>query len=511
MSDRMPGSRRMPKLTPKEYNAVLRQDFVTFLDRCFRHLNPREPLLMSWHIELIAAKLEAVRRGEIRRLIINVPPRNLKSLSGSVAFPAFCLGHDPSAEILCVSNGQDLATKLSVDCRTVMTSDWYREAFGVRLSPHRQTVEEFATTENGSRIATSVGGRMIGRGADLIIIDDPLKPDEAVSEAQRKTVNAWFDGALYSRLNNKEKGAIVLIMQRLHTDDLVGHVMGQEPWDMLALPAIAIKEEGHVIAGAWGTTTKIRHEGEALQSERESLATLERLRAAMGEYNFAGQYQQNPVPQGGGMVKAHWIMRYDPAHAPDTFDKIVISWDTANKASELSDYSVGTVWGMKGKLIHLLSVIRKRMNYPELKKLTRDLKAEWNPSAILIEDKASGTQLIQELRQEGTYCITAVKPTGDKVMRMHAQTGPFEQGRVYLPTQAPWLEAYERELLSFPFSKHDDQVDSTAQALKWIHEEGQEPHFLVYTRMEYRRVHGDAAADAFEEKIRREREMREKR
>ena len=194
-------------VTRAEYAALLRQDFGTFAARCFHDLNPQAELAMNWHLEVIAAKLTAVREGKIRRLIINLPPRHLKSLMASIAFPAYCLGHDASAQILCVSYAQDLADKLARDCRSIMMSPWYRRIFPTRLAPHRQAVQEFITTRQGYRLATSTGGVLTGRGADIILIDDPLKPEEALSEAQRQAANEWFDHTLYSRLNDKRHGA----------------------------------------------------------------------------------------------------------------------------------------------------------------------------------------------------------------------------------------------------------------------------------------------------------------
>jgi predicted phage terminase large subunit-like protein len=194
------------------------------------------------------------------------------------------------------------------------------------------------------------------------------------------------------------------------------------------------------------------------------------------------------------MVKETWLMVYEPNQLPPKFDQVVMSWDTANKVSELADFSVCTVWGYKKRHIYLLHVLRKKLEYPDLKKLTLELKSQWKPTKILIEDKASGTQLIQELKREGLYTVHGVKPDGDKAMRMNAQTGFFEQGLVYLPAQAPWLEEYKKELVSFPFGKHDDQVDSTAQALKWIHEAGNEPGIVTYYRLkaeEIRRERGE--------------------
>src|SRR5215467_13148317 len=240
------------ELTRADYDALLRQEFARFAERCFYELNPQAELALNWHLDVIAAKLTAVREGKIRRLIINLPPRHLKSLMASIAFPAWCLGHDQSAQILCVSYAQDLADKLARDCRSVMLSPWYQRIFRTRLAPHRQAVQEFITTRQGNRLATSTGGVLTGRGADIIIIDDPLKPEEALSDAQRQAANDWYDHTLYSRLNDKRHGGIVIVMQRLHEDDLVGHVLEQEPWEVVRFPAIAEADEVHEIETIWG-------------------------------------------------------------------------------------------------------------------------------------------------------------------------------------------------------------------------------------------------------------------
>src|SRR6266478_3528069 len=237
----------MNDLLPRVYKEILRLDLGYFAQHCFCELNPQAAFLPNWHIEVIAAKLAAVRAGRIRRLIINLPPRHLKSLLASIAFPAWCLGHDPSAQILCVSYAQDLADKLARDCRHIVASDWYRRIFPTRLSPQRAAMPEFDTTAQGCRLATSVGGVLTGRGADIIVIDDPLKPEEALSQAQRQAANEWYDHTLYSRLNDKLSGAIVLIMHRLHEDDLAGHVLEQEPWEVVRLPAIADEDEAYRI------------------------------------------------------------------------------------------------------------------------------------------------------------------------------------------------------------------------------------------------------------------------
>jgi len=216
------------RITKQELQACLRRDFVAFVERGFYELNPETKYLHNWHIDVIAEALEQCRTGTLRRLIINVPPRSLKSHMTSVSFAPWLLGHNPAAQIICASYAQDLADKLAGDCRSLMAARWYRDLFpATRLAMRRQAVHDFMTSGKGFRLATSVGGVLTGRGADFIIIDDPLKPDEALSDVQRNAVNNWFDHTLISRLNDKRNGCIILIMQRLHEDDLVGHVVKQ--------------------------------------------------------------------------------------------------------------------------------------------------------------------------------------------------------------------------------------------------------------------------------------------
>ncbi|MGH7190240.1 MAG: phage terminase large subunit, partial [Acetobacteraceae bacterium] len=420
---------------------------------------------------VVAAKLAQVQTGETRRLIINVPPRHLKSLAASVAFPAWLLGHTPAARIISVSYAQDLADKHARDCRAIMQSDWYRFLFPTRLAAERQAVGEFTTTAHGFRLATSVGGVLTGRGAEIIIIDDPLKPEEALSDKERERVNEWFDHTLLSRLDDKTKGAIILIMQRLHEDDLVGHVLAEEPWQTLVLPAIAERDEEYRLDSPFGPRSFHRRAGEALHPAREPLAVIEGLRRALGPYHFAGQYQQAPAPLGGGMIQAEWFLSYTPETRPRHFERILQSWDTANKATELSDFSVCTTWGLLDRHLYLLHVLRKRLDYPNLKRAVREQAELHNAEIVLIEDKASGTQLIQELTAEGLYPVTRYAPSGDKIMRLHAQTAMLENGFVHVPAEAPWRADYLHELTTFPKGRHDDQADSTAQLLDWVKQE----------------------------------------
>jgi predicted phage terminase large subunit-like protein len=456
------------ELSWQEYSYILRLDLATFNERAFYELNPQTKFMNSPHIELLVSKLEACRQGRTRRLIVNLPPRSLKSHAASVVLPAWMLGHDPTKQIICASYGQDLADKHARDCRTLMASTFYRRLFpNTHLSLEKQSVDEFVTTAQGFRMSTSVGGVLTGRGADLIILDDPLKPDEALSETRRNAVNEWYDNTLVTRLNNKETGVIIIVMQRLHQDDLVGHVLAQENWELLSFPAIAEEEEVYFIEDFVGRRSWRRSIGEALHPERESLSTLGHMRQTIGEYNFASQYQQNPMPLGGAIVKTEWLRYYGPDDLPPSFLYVLQSWDTANKSGELNDYSVCTTWGISGENYYLLSVFRRRLNYPDLKRAVLEQARQYQADKIVIEDKASGTQLIQDLKFEGQCGIEPYEaPTGmDKTVRLYGQTAEFESGRVLLPRSAPWLEAYVRELTTFPGVKYDDQVDSTTQAL----------------------------------------------
>jgi predicted phage terminase large subunit-like protein len=243
----------------------------------------------------------------------------------------------------------------------------------------------------------------------------------------------------------------------------------QEDWEIVRFPAIAEEDEYYVIESVLGNAEFRRAEGEALHPAREPLTTLARIRESMGEYNFASQYQQSPMAKGGAVVKTSWIQYYDEADLPPFF-VLYQSWDTANKASELSDYSVCTTWGYHDKKFYLLDVLRKRLNYPELRRAVIDQAQRFGVTNIIIEDRASGTQLIQDLQAEGLMGVIAYGPPAgtDKLMRLHAQTALFENGNVLLPRQKHWVQDYINEITGFPGTKFDDQVDSTTQALDYI-------------------------------------------
>jgi hypothetical protein len=311
-------------------NAMLQNNFETFVYRCFRQLNPGATFLPNWHIRAIGYQLDRIRRGEITRLIINLPPRYLKSIIVSVAFPAFLLGHESRRRIIAISYGDVLSAKHADDFRSIAQSAWYQHAFpNMRIA--RSTEAELITTRRGFRRTTSVSGTLTGLGGDLIIVDDAQKPVEAFSDVRRTALNQWASNTLLSRLDNKQTGAVIVVMQRVHMDDLCGFFAGSpEKWEVLSLPAIA-ESEAWIPVGP----DEFHHRaiGEALHPAHESLETLRKLQEMLGPDVFAAQYQQVPIPIGGSMIKKAWLCYVDKLPAPGPGSRIIQSWDTAPKTA----------------------------------------------------------------------------------------------------------------------------------------------------------------------------------
>ena len=445
--------------------AILRRHFASFLRKVFHTLSPAEPFIDGWPIEAIAHQLERVARGETRRLIINLPPRSLKSIAASVSLPAFVLGHQPHRRIICVSYASDLARKMSNDFRAVLESDWYRAIFPMtRIGRFKDSEIEMETTERGFRLATPIGGTLTGRGGDLVIIDDPLKPIDALSETKRMSANQWFANTLLSRLDDKRTGAIVIVMQRVHLDDLTGFVLGgEDEWTVMSLPAIAEHEETIPLGRG---RFHLRKTGEALWPEREPLDVLDNLRLQLGSDIFSAQYQQSPVPPGGAMIKREWVMRYAEPPPPSSVWCTLQSWDTAMKGGPDNDWSVCTTWQLTENIgWYLVDVWRQRVNYPTLKAKVQELAKRWRANQVLVEESGTAIGLIDELKFK-VPGLTGVKPEHTKETRMSLASAKFEARQVYLPQRASWLPELEAELFSFPGSKHDDQIDSISQALE---------------------------------------------
>lgn len=429
-------------------DALLRRDFNAFLHKIFTTLAPSQTYVPTWQIEAIAYQLERVRRGELRRLIINMPPRSLKSIASSVAFPAFLLGHDPSRRVICVSYSGDLARKHSNDFRAVLETRWFHRVFpNSQIGDFKNNETEIELKARGYRLATSVGGTLTGRGGDMIIIDDPLKPDDALSETKRNSGNQWFNNTLLSRLDDKRTGAIVVVMQRVHMDDLTGFLLEQsDEWEVLSLPAIAEVDERIQVAP---DRFHFRKAGEALSPEREPLPILEGLKLQIGSDAFSAQYQQMPVPPGGAMVKRGWIKRYTapPPAAEQLFT--MQSWDTASKGGPDNDWSVCTTWIVtRHKAYYLVDVWRKRVQYPELKSALKNLAQEWGANRVLVEDAGAGISLVQELKGHVSGII-AVKAEGDKATRMSVVSSKIEAGRSFCRNEHAGLQTWKLSCLRF--------------------------------------------------------------
>ncbi|BBC01954.1 MULTISPECIES: phage terminase large subunit [Bradyrhizobium] len=453
----------MDRLEQDAFNAILRSDSYAFLHRCFLTLNPGTPFLRNWHIAAILYRLEQIRSGKINRLIINMPPRYLKSIICSVAFPALLLGHDPSYRVICLSYGADLSTKHAADFRAIVLSSWYRGAFP-KLKIARTADSDVFTTKRGYRRTTSVGGALTGLGGNLFIIDDPQKPVDAQSQPLRDSLNAWFSNTLMSRLDNKQSGAIIVVMQRVQLNDLTGYLTENSAgWTVLNLAAIA--EEDEDIPTGDGQTHR-RETGHALHPERDSLADWETVRKEVGSEVFAAQYQQNPVPPGGAMIRRSWLRYYDTQPAQTYRTKIIQSWDCAAKEGAQNSWSVCTTWLIVDRNdYYLLDVTRGRYEYPRLRQTALALAEKYNPAAIVIEEASTGIALGQDLRDMGRFRVRSVPVDRDKATRLYVQAAKFEAGRVYFPKNALFLPDLETELLTFPQGKHDDQVDSITQAL----------------------------------------------
>lgn len=456
-----------PPIDPRTtLNSVLRTDFPSFLHKSFLQLNPGETFQDNWHLKAIAWHLERVRRGEIKRLLITMPPRSLKSLSVSVAFPAFLLGHDPTLRVVTASYAEDLSLKLARDCRSLMQARWYKDVFPkTRLRRGRTAENDFETTQHGGRLSTTTGGALTGRGGDIIIVDDPMKASDAQSDARRHGVTEWFQGTLLSRLNDKRTGAIIVVMQRLHVDDLAGKLIATGDWTHLNLPAIAPGEE---MVEVGENRFHRRAAGEALHPSREPLDVLDQLRREMGSHDFSAQYLQEPVPAAGNLIKREWFGYYDVAPERELPGQLIQSWDFAVSDGDGADYTVAITAWVRGQQICILDVFRARIDYPEQKRKFIELARHWKPDLIIVEKAANGAPLLSDLRQlnlPGVRTPVGITPKGSKIERLSVNSSRIEAGDVLLPRSARWLDEFITEVIAFPKGMHDDQVDALSQLL----------------------------------------------
>ena len=449
-------------MNPILYNT--RKDLKKFLLRSFHELNPGSEYMDNWHIDLILEYLQAISNNEIKRLLINIPPRSLKSLCVSAVWPAWLLGHDPSKRIIVASYSKALSIKHSEDTRVIMQSDWYQDLFPEAIiAKGRNQQSKFVTTKHGFRFATSIGSTLTGEGADILIADDPQTPIQMRSSVQRERAIQWFEQTFSTRLNCRKKGAIIVVMQRLHPNDISGALLEKDLWTHLKLPAIS--DDAQTIA--FGSFQHQISAGEILHKNRISDSDMEMTKKELGSYAFNAQYQQNPLTTEGSIIKISWIKKYN-----DLPDGCIIyqSWDCGAKTGELNDYTVCTTWGFYDNRYYLIDVFRGKFEFPDLKKNVMKMYDAFSPSAVLIEDKLTGHSLIQDIEYSSSIPIIKIIPKTSKRDRLIGVSSMFEAGRVLIASNKIWLAELESELINFPSVKYDDQVDSITQFLIWMRE-----------------------------------------
>lgn len=485
----------MPSADDLRRQAVLQDALLTrqaerslraYVEQAWPVLEPTTPFLGNWHIDLIAEHLEAVTAGQTTRLLINVPPRYMKSLLVSVLWPTWEWITHPSRRWIFTSYSEALSLKHSLDRRTVLQSDWYQARWGtiVQLAADQNVKGEFCNTARGMMIATSVGGSITGKGGDRIVIDDPHNPMQAESDVQREAALEYLQRTLSTRLDDKKHGAMVLIMQRLHERDLsarfqeLDHIEVCLPAEAETHTQIVFPRSGRIIT---------REKGEVLWPAREDRADLAQQQRLLGSAAFAGQYQQRPTPAGGLIFQRHWFQYYDDLPLVEEFAQ---SWDMSFKDNKDSDYVVGLVAGRHGANIYLIDRVKGQWAFSESCRHVRALVSRYpQATTILIEDAANGPAIIDALRHE-VWGVVAVKPEGGKLARAHAVQPHVEAGNIYLPNPRPygilvagreWVEDFVHQLTMFPRGAHDDDVDAFTQLLvRWRRGSGIQMHEAVW-------------------------------
>jgi len=448
---------------------LMQTSIAPFIRKAFSTVDPGATYKHNWHIDLLAEYLDAVWKGDIQKLIINMPPRFMKSIAITVAMPAWGLGVNPKEQFMCASYSASLALKHSVYCRAVIESDWYRATFPDTVIRKDQNEKaQYMTTDMGFRVSTSVGGSATGDGGNFRIMDDPINPKEALSDTVRKSANTWIDQTWSTRGNDPKTCRDIVVMQRLHVDDPTGHLLKKGGYTHLVLPQEA--ESKTIIIFPRSGKKLIRSAGELLHEERFGRKECKQSRLALGTYGYAGQQQQRPTPLEGGRIKLEHFPRYK--QQPIEFDEIVISADTAQKEKEINDPTAILVFGRVGNKWYLLHIWKMRARYPILKQACISLHNRFQAAAFLIEDKSSGSSLIQDLKEYTTIPVIAIQPEADKVTRLDTQTPSIEAGLISLPDptwnkEKDWLSYFEECLVNFPNPSSWDELDALSQFIKW--------------------------------------------
>lgn len=458
-------------------SVIYRRDLGAFVCAAIPIINPGADFTPSWHIDALTLALQRMTDSDRRnRLVLNLPPRTLKSTIVSVCFVAWLLGQDPSLKIICASYEDSLAKKFSRDTRKLMESPFYRLVFPhTQLNPRKTTETEFETTAHGYRFATSVGGSLTGRGADYLIVDDPIKPQDADSETIRLRSNEWFDNTAMSRQERLGRSKVIVLMQRVHAYDLSGVLM-ERGWPSIIMQAIAKESRRYPLGGGKYHTQQV---DDLLQPARDKLEEYNRLRSENGSRVFEAQYQQNPTPPDGHIIKREWLTRFSPQLTCSSFRRRVLTVDPSGKAGPNNDFTAIAVGGTRDKTMHLLEILRGHWTVMQMAARITETAARWRCDLVIVEDTASGSSLIQYLKAETRLNVIGTHPSIDKEVRLLRQQGTFEARRILLPQEAPWLAEFERELLAFPSGRYDDQVDAVMMLLEWYAEQPREISFVL--------------------------------
>lgn len=467
-----------------------------FVRQAWDVIEPSTPLKWGWALDAICDHIQALMEDRLAKnnLIINVPPGSMKSTILSVCLPAWLWITRPEMRGLFTSGNGDIALRDSMRCRDVVESEWYQETFKPKwtMAKDQNAKGHYKNTASGWRKAMSAGARITGARGDYLVVDDPNDAQEAFSKAERDRIITWWDQAACNRLNDLVTGKRILIQQRLHEEDLTGHVLEMQPdsWEVLIIRqeyekprdgSDGQKADPDHKPTSLGWTDPRTVEGELFFPDRFPRSVVEEERLTKGAAGYAGQHQQRPTPAEGAIFKKGHVQRYHPEALPKV-TRIIVSLDTAFKEDQENDFSVALVVAETEAGYYLLDRWKERASYPDLKTKAQDLGAKWKPQAFLIEDKASGQSLIQELKRFTRLPVVPIKVDRDKVARAHAVVPLWEAGKVYVPLGADWADDFLGQLQGFPKLTHDDDVDAFTQALNYLHQGGGSTGFLEWMR-----------------------------
>ena len=457
-------------------------DFLTFVRLVAPSLVPG--FLMGNHIKLISDKLKAMEEGEIKRLMVFLPPRSSKSVICSKLFPAWYIGRNPSHEILTVSHSDQLSSDFGRSVRDIVNTEEFQKIFrGVHLRSDVRAAGKWKTNQNGTYYAAGVRSQIAGRGAHMAILDDVMSEEDAFSDAGRRYIKEWYPAGLRTRI--MPNGAILIINTRFHYDDLCGWLLKQQenmseyetiPWEVIKIPAWLDEESAELLDLPPGSSyfpewkTK-----EVLQMDENEI------KASNGSRYWNSLYMQDPTPEEGGLIKKRWLQNWEDPEPPSC-DFVIQTFDTAFSTKTTADFSVIQTWGIfylhdqdeKGYETYapnliLLGNIKGRFEYPELRRLSQKLYNEHRPDVCMVEKKASGQSLIQDMRRAGLPVMEYL-PDRDKVSRVYAASPIMEAGRLWIPKNKKWADDLIEELIRFPNAAHDDQVDALTMAVHYMKE-----------------------------------------